>query len=68
MSEPRTLTELEAAVVRLLTRADKIPTPWADLPARFVIKATEDPAALMQAVYNAVDWSVIAAHVEQRTC
>jgi hypothetical protein len=64
MCEPRQLTSLEAAVVRLLTRADTIPMPQ-DLPARFVIKASEDPAAIMQMVYNSVDWDAITEHLEQ---
>lgn len=66
MCEPRALTPIECAVLRLLTRADKIPMPWADLPARFVIKATEDPAAVMQMVYDVCDWSVIRKHLEQQ--
>ncbi|WP_296701559.1 hypothetical protein [Thiocapsa sp. UBA6158] len=59
------LTPIERAVVRMLAKPDKIPMPWADLPARFVVKATENPEDLLQMVFNAVDWSAIQAHMEQ---
>jgi hypothetical protein len=65
MAEPRQLTPIEAGVVRLLTRADGIPMPQADLPARFAVKASEDPAAVMQMIFNVVDWDIIALHMEQ---
>ena len=63
----RDLTALERAVVAMLDKPDRTAAPWADLPARFVIKATESPADLLQAVYNAVDWDTITLHMEQRT-
>ena len=67
MVDPRDLTEIERAVVAMLAKPDKIPMPWADLPARFVIKATDNPAAVMQMVYDACDWSIITTHMEQTT-
>jgi hypothetical protein len=53
----RDLTPIERAVVAM---------PWADQAARFVVLAAWDPTAVMQMVYNAVDWTVINEHVEQR--
>lgn len=67
MCDPRDLTPIERAVVAMLAKPDKIPMPWADLPARFVIKATDNPAAVMQMVYDACDWGAIEAHMEQPT-
>jgi hypothetical protein len=66
MCEPRDLTPLEAAVVRMLAKAPQIPCD--NIQADFLIRAFSNPTDLVTVVFNAVDWSVIAAHVEQRTC
>ena len=59
------LTPIEAAVLHLISKPLRIPAPWADAPALFVLRATEDPDALMQAVYNLCDWGKINDHMEQ---
>lgn len=59
------LTPIEAAVLHLIQKPLRIPAPWADVPALFVLRVAEDPDALAQMVYNAVDWDAIKAHMEQ---
>jgi hypothetical protein len=65
MCEPRELTEIEMLVVRLLDKPGKIPTT--DLAADFLLRAFGNPTDLIQAVFAAVDWTVINEHMEQRT-
>ena len=59
------LTPIEAAVLHLISKPLRIPAPWADAPALFVLRASESPEDLLQAVYNIVDWDAIKAHMEQ---
>ena len=59
------LTQIEAAVIHMISKPLRIPAPWADVSALFVLRATEDPDALMQAVYNICDWGKINEHMEQ---
>ena len=61
------LTPIEAAVVHLIAKPLKIPAPWADVSALFVLRASEDPDAVVQLVYNICDWDKIKAHMEQGT-
>ena len=59
------LTPIEAAVLHLIQKPLRIPAPWADVSALFVLRAAEDPDALLQAVYNICDWHKINEHMEQ---
>ena len=60
------LTPIEAAVLHLIQKPLRIPAPWAlDPSALFVLRANEDPDAVVQMVYNVVRWDAIKAHMEQ---
>ena len=67
MVDPRDLTEIERAVVAMISKPLRIPAPWADVSALFVLRATENPEDLLQAVYNICDWAKINDHMEQPT-
>jgi hypothetical protein len=63
MSEPRTLTELEAAVVRMLDRPSRITCD--DLQADFLLRAFSNPVELVQAAFISVDCGAIREHLER---